>query len=419
MAYDYTASTGLLNSGNLQGAYNSLRDQNMTDDQIASWYNGLGRNDGGVSASDLTKNFGSNYTGTAVGGSTPGTPNAPYSAPKPYEAPQVTNDPSKGDMGTIFTNKPNTGLNADGSLQDGYQYATYSNGVGQGTPIKTGSAGVGGQTMQAPSAAPAQTGNVVVGGTAPPAPTGLLNTPPATTTTQAGGGPNINQAIDPNTMTIEGRVNNLLSKNSPTIRQAGERALAMFAQRGLLNSSMAQEAAMEAMTTKAIEIAGPDAAATVKMAMQNQDWTNKLFQDEAGYLRGRSDKGLDFEQKTALMTLENTLKNSGVSQENVSKLQTNYISAVDGINNNYSTMVNAINTSDMDLPQKEAAINNAKVSRTNAISFTNAAFERLPGWSKDWLIVESPTTQATPTTATPTPEPAPTPSKNQPVETMN
>jgi hypothetical protein len=42
--------------------------------------------------------------------------------------------------GQTATNRPGTGLDASGNLLPGWKYVTYSNGVGQGTPVNTGAA---------------------------------------------------------------------------------------------------------------------------------------------------------------------------------------------------------------------------------------------------------------------------------------
>ena len=50
-------------------------------------------------------------------------------------------------MTAPFTNQPGAGLDANGNLLPGYRYMTYSNGVGQGTPMQIGALGAGGQTV--------------------------------------------------------------------------------------------------------------------------------------------------------------------------------------------------------------------------------------------------------------------------------
>ncbi len=92
--------------------------------------------------------------------------------------------------------------------------------------------------------------------------------------------------VDAATETIEGRVQNLLAvdaqgnyKNA-LVQQAREAAERQFAGRGLLNSSVSQEAAMQAAISKAIEIAGPDAQTYFSQGRANQDTLNTFKRDE-------------------------------------------------------------------------------------------------------------------------------------------
>ena len=101
-----------------------------------------------------------------------------------------------------------------------------------------------------------------------------------------GGGAATTRPIDAATETIEGRIQNLLAvdaqgnyKNA-MVQQAREAAERQFAGRGLLNSSIAQEAAMQAAISKAIEIAGPDAQAYFSQGRANQDTLNTFKRDE-------------------------------------------------------------------------------------------------------------------------------------------
>jgi len=68
-------------------------------------------------------------------------------------------------LSTLFTNKPGTGLDANGNLLAGWKYGTYSNGVGQGTPQQIGSLGLLGQTVtgNTPPAAGTYNPNIVPG----------------------------------------------------------------------------------------------------------------------------------------------------------------------------------------------------------------------------------------------------------------
>ncbi|UOF76802.1 hypothetical protein [Caudoviricetes sp.] len=101
--------------------------------------------------------------------------------------------------------------------------------------------------------------------------------------------PVLDRTIDYGTETIEGRIGNLLGMDSsgnyanPVVRQAAENALKAFNARGLLNSSMAQQAAYQAAIAKAIEIAGPDAQTYFSQGRANQDASNLFARDQAGY----------------------------------------------------------------------------------------------------------------------------------------
>lgn len=98
--------------------------------------------------------------------------------------------------------------------------------------------------------------------------------------------PNLNQEVDAKTMTIEGRLNNVLGTDAkgeytnPVVRQAVGRAMQQLAGRGLLNSSMAMQAAQEAAIAKAIEIVGPDAERYFAQSGKNQDAQNVFARDE-------------------------------------------------------------------------------------------------------------------------------------------
>lgn len=98
--------------------------------------------------------------------------------------------------------------------------------------------------------------------------------------------PNLNREIDASRETIEGRLNNVLATDergnytNQVVRQAVDRAMQGFAGRGLLNSSMAQQAAQEAAIAKAIEIVGPDAERYFQQGRANQDAQNVFARDE-------------------------------------------------------------------------------------------------------------------------------------------
>lgn len=130
-----------------------------------------------------------------------------------------------------------------------------------------------------PAASPAapMPGGPVAGG-------GLIGSATSNTTTSQGTSSGstdpYTRGVDPATETIEGRVGSLLKVDAngnytnSVVKQAAEAAMASFASRGLLNSSMAQEAAYQAAMSKAIEIAGPDAQTYFAQGRANQDAIN-------------------------------------------------------------------------------------------------------------------------------------------------
>ena len=95
--------------------------------------------------------------------------------------------------------------------------------------------------------------------------------------------------VDAGTETIEGRIGNILATDrngnytNPVIQQAVNTTMQQFAGRGLLNSSMASEAAYQAAVAKAIEIAGPDAQTYFAQGRANQDAANVFERDARGY----------------------------------------------------------------------------------------------------------------------------------------
>lgn len=101
--------------------------------------------------------------------------------------------------------------------------------------------------------------------------------------------PVLNRQVDAANETIEGRIKNLLGVDAngnytnQVVRQAAERAMQQFAGRGLLNSSMAQQAAYEAAIAKAIDIAGPDAKTYFEQGRANQDASNVFSRDNQSY----------------------------------------------------------------------------------------------------------------------------------------
>lgn len=194
----------------------------------------------------------------------------------------------------------------------------------------------------------------------------------------AGGGAypaNFNSQVDAGTETIEGRIQNLLNANNPVIRQAGERAMGQFAQRGLLNSSMAIEAANEAMTSKAIEIAGPDAQRYFQNRRENVDWQNKFSQNEQLH-------GYDLEKIDAQAGANEKLASSNYART----LQTNYLQSIQSAESQMQRFIQSIQASDIPPEAKTAQIQQMQMSFNNTISMMKAAYKNMPQWVDEWSL---------------------------------
>ena len=88
-----------------------------------------------------------------------------------------------------------------------------------------------------------------------------------------------------NSELLETRLTNLINKNNPLFKAATTKAMQAMAARGLVNSSIAEEAVMNAILSVAIPIAERDAAAYMNQRMQNQAYSNefKSQQNQAYY----------------------------------------------------------------------------------------------------------------------------------------
>lgn len=157
--------------------------------------------------------------------------------------------------------------------------------------------------------------------------------------------PEFNRSVNAKSETIEGRIQGLLGADAqgnytnPVVRQASERAMQTFAGRGLLNSSMAQQAAIEAATSKAIEIAGPDAQTYFSQGRANQDARNVFSRDEVNFgydmqkqaaLFGQQGKEFDRDlaSKFDLMKFDNTSRTQATEVAQKNELEIKNIAAV-------------------------------------------------------------------------------------------
>lgn len=207
-----------------------------------------------------------------------------------------------------------------------------------------------------------------------------------------------NRTVDAATETIEGRITGLLSANNPVIQQAGNRAMQQFQQRGLLNSSMAIQAANEAMTAKAIEIAGPDAATYTKTGMLNQTEANVFAGREQQFGYDMQKQAADNAARGSLQTQQDAAAlirqnagnadtiaaNAAKAAENSSRL---YADGVNTIEREYLAAVDSINNQDIKPEIKTQRIAERRALTDMTINAWNAASRSLPGWSEQWAVL--------------------------------
>lgn len=84
------------------------------------------------------------------------------------------------------------------------------------------------------------------------------------------------QITGPESQVVEERVKNLVDQNSPLFRAAAGQAFRQLAARGLSNSSLAQQAVMDAVMAVAIPIATADAETFKQQSVLNQGFSNEF-----------------------------------------------------------------------------------------------------------------------------------------------
>jgi hypothetical protein len=197
--------------------------------------------------------------------------------------------------------------------------------------------------------------------------------------------------------TIEGRMGGLLSTDAKgnysnqVVRQASERAMQAFAGRGLLNSSMAMQAAQEAAISKAIEIAGPDAKTYFDQSRANQDAQNQFALNDKQFGQGIEKIRLEADLALERIRTESGLRGTDTDKANASALRQNYTTSVQQATVNYTNRVNQINASNMSPAEKNAAAAAAAQDRDGELTFINRMYASMPDWKGEWGAIAVPT----------------------------
>lgn len=207
--------------------------------------------------------------------------------------------------------------------------------------------------------------------------------------------PNTDRQVTQNEL-VEQRIANMIRSGHPLLEQARQRTLEQFAARGLLNSSIAAQAAQEAVLAQAYQIASQDASTYSRQGLTNQAAQNEFAGREQDYIyRGN------------LMDREYGLRNDMAREErSYNTTQTaarDYRQAFDSLAQQHTDARTRIMMSDMDEAGKTAALQDLDADFRLRWSGVNAGYANLEGWQNAWTILaENPDAGSTTTTATTT-----------------
>ena len=311
--------------------------------------------------------------------------------------------PTEDERGSIIAQANDRAIKSGGNVTG--EMVKYADSIGMPLDVAEQRMGYAAGTLsggQKPATNGAKPAGMIYGQTALP--------PPGSGQTYV---PELNRQVAQGTETIEGRIGGLMGTDgqgnytNQVIRQAYDRAMQGFAKRGLLNSSMAQQAGQEAVIAKAIEIAGPDARTYFEQSRANQDARNQFGRDEAqqGYTVVNkkidqanivTNKGID--QANAVtnagITQTNTATNKAADQANVLQrdresrdftMRQDYQRAQAAISTNFQRQVDTINASNASPEDKNVAIAQAQSFRDGEAVYTNNIYSRMPSWQSEWL----------------------------------
>ena len=263
-------------------------------------------------------------------------------------------------------------------------------------------------------------------------------------------------AIDPATMTVEGRIAGLIDANSPLMQRAAQSGLDLANQRGLLNSGMAIGSAQNAVLGQAVPIATSDAgyynaAATNNMTQANQFMgqvaglaantantnsqlalnANTAANAEAGAMArltaseaaamARLVAGEESAMDRAILAEASAsgratasdqavmdrllLSEAGASERSASGTAAQtafaaeyYNTTLNQIATDNASIINSINAQLIDQAAKDAQIFAANSTAYNRRVTANSVAAALPGWNSDWLVIPAAPVASTSTT---------------------
>lgn len=180
--------------------------------------------------------------------------------------------------------------------------------------------------------------------------------------------------VNGNTDTVQGQLDTLLQEQNPLMQRAYYKGLDLANSRGLLNSSMASEAAMAAMMDAALPVAQQDAQTYYNQGTINQAAMNDF---------NLSERQMQHDMSMADREDETLGKTTSAN------LQGRYVDAIQDIIDNAAVSINEIETTaGMTQEEKDSMIQNTIARRDADLAFTRQLYSNMPTWDFSWLDMD-------------------------------
>lgn len=174
---------------------------------------------------------------------------------------------------------------------------------------------------------------------------GLLNAGDASTGWASSPYSAVNRNVNADTDTVQGQLNTLLQNENPLMQRAYYKGLDLANSRGLLNSSMASEAAQAAMIDASLPIAQQDASTYYDQGTRNQGYQNEFNLNDRRYLQTAEQNAL---QRAHELAMQDSELGSSMAIERLKQNSGLYAQFLQGMSD--------INSADMDQGAKDSAM---------------------------------------------------------------
>ena len=192
----------------------------------------------------------------------------------------------------------------------------------------------------------------------------------------------VNRQVNPTTDTVQGQLNGLLQQNNPLMQRAYYQGLDMANSRGLLNSSMASEAAQAAMMDRALPIAQQDASTFFDQGIRNQAVQNQFNLNDRQHGQSAEQAALDRELSREQMDKSD----STLAASTTANTQGKYLDAINQITESTRISINEIEiTPGMTQEEKDAMIANTIARRDADLSWVRQLYSNMPTWDFSWF----------------------------------